>query len=801
MSEIEALRQENSELRRRLAALGHTAEGALTDEVAAAGTGAEHVLLRAARDKLVERESLLRSIFDGALDAMLLAEDTGVYVDANPAACELFGLGREQLIGRSINELLGAPPATERAWSQLLREGRLAGQFTLARSDGRRREVDVLLSASVAPGLHLAVLRDITERRRAEARFMAMIEKSHDGIGLSDRLGNTIYMSPAVQRTLGRSPLEVEGASGFEHVHPDDLARLAAILAEVVARPTQPVSYEIRVIHVDGSIHWMEATATNFLDDPAIRAICTNFRDITERKRSEDERNRHAAIVESSDDAIISIDLHGLITSWNRGAERLYQWTAAEALGKPIDALSPPDLRDEPRMRDQVQGHEAVRRFDTRGLRKDGSAVDVALTVSPIRDSEGGRIVGASKIARDLTESRKEEAKLRRTEEQLRQVQKMDAVGTLAAGVAHDFNNLLSVIIGYATLVYGELKPSDPLRSDVEEIARAGERATGLTRQLLAFSRQQISQPRLLALDEVVAGMGNMLGRLLGEDIELALTADPSVGRVIADPSQIEQVIMNLAVNARDAMPHGGKLSIELHDTSFDAASALERDGIEPGPYVVLTVTDTGAGMDRVTRERIFEPFFTTKEVGKGTGLGLSTVFGIVKQSRGHVEVDTEPGRGTTFRVSLPRVTQEVATPPVTGAPSASDAPGGSETILLVEDDSQLRVMTRAILSRHGYNVLDAQNAGEAFLVCEETATIHLLLTDVVMPRMSGHELAKRLASTKPEMRVLYVSGHPRSTVVRRGVLGEGLDVLEKPVTPNALLRKVREVLDAPRPR
>jgi len=793
MSEIEALRQENDELRRRLAELGATANGT-TGERPPSATGTEYGVLRAAQEKLAERERLFRSVFDGALDAMLLADDRGIYVDANPAACELFALSREQMVERSIGDLIGAPTAVDRAWGQVLREGRLVGQFTLARHDGSRREVDVLLSASVAPGLHLAVLRDITERRRAETRFMAMIEKSHDGIGLSDRLGNTIYMSPAVQRTVGRSPLEVEGASGFEHVHPDDLARLATILADVVARPTQPVSYEIRVLHVDGSIHWMEATATNFLDDPAIGAICTNFRDITERKSAEDERNRLAAIVESSDDAIISNDLEGLVTSWNRGAEQLFQWSAAEAVGKHIDILTLPDLRDDdPRIRNDVHGHDVVHRFDTKCIRRDRSVVEVALTVSPIRDSNG-RIVGASKIARDLTESRKEEAKLRRTEEQFRQVQKMDAVGTLAAGLAHDFNNLLSVILGYATLVQGELNPSDPLRADVEEIARAGERATGLTRQLLAFSRQQINQPRVVALDDVVGGMERMLGRLLGEDIELVLTTDPSAGRVLADPSQIEQIVMNLAVNARDAMPRGGKLSIELHDTSSDVSSALER-GIAPGSYVVLTVTDTGCGMDRVTCDRIFEPFFTTKEVGKGTGLGLSTVFGIVTQSRGHVAVASEPGRGTTFRVSLPRVAQEVAAAP---ASSASEALGGSETILLVEDDPQVRVMMRAILSRHGYEVLDAQNAGEAFLACDETANIHLLLTDVVMPRMSGHELAQRLARAKPEMRVLYVTGHPESNVVRRGVVREGHALLQKPITPSALLRKVREVLYAP---
>jgi two-component system, cell cycle sensor histidine kinase and response regulator CckA len=399
-------------------------------------------------------------------------------------------------------------------------------------------------------------------------------------------------------------------------------------------------------------------------------------------------------------------------------------------------------------------------------------------------------------LERDIAARVLSEAALKRAEEQLRQAQKMEAVGRLAGGVAHDFNNLLSVIVGHAALVLEEMKPEDKFVPDLEAIRRAGERAADLTRQLLVFSRQQLLEPRVLRLGQVVSELAAMLPRLLGEDIELSVSTAGCVGKVHADASQIEQIVMNLAVNARDAMPQGGKLGIETADVELDASDAERHPSLAPGSYAVLTVADSGVGMDAATRERIFEPFFTTKEKGKGTGLGLATVFGIVKQSRGHVEVHSEPGAGTTFKVYFPCTDRAIEPAPASAAVTVLR---GSETILLVEDDEQVRALNAAVLRRSGYRVLDAKDGILALVASEKLADpIHLLLTDVIMPRMNGRELAERITSARPATKVLFLSGYASDSIVRNGVLDLGVAFLQKPATPKSLLQKVGEVLDAP---
>jgi signal transduction histidine kinase len=387
-------------------------------------------------------------------------------------------------------------------------------------------------------------------------------------------------------------------------------------------------------------------------------------------------------------------------------------------------------------------------------------------------------------------------AELRRAEAQLRHSQKMEAIGRMSGAIAHDFNNLLSVILSYSTLLVRDLRPIDPMREDLESIRKAGERAAELTRQLLAFSRQQVLAPRVLDLNETVHETERMLRRLLGADIDLVTRCQRDLSKVRVDPGQMDQVVMNLALNARDAMPDGGKLTIETSDVVLDESYAAQHHGVTPGPHVLLAVSDTGIGMDAETQGRIFEPFFTTKPAGKGTGLGLSTVFGIVQQSGGSIWVYSELGTGTTIKIYLPRAEGSVDEPEEFAPPPTLH---GKETILLVEDQDEVRRVATTILRNYGYRVLSASNAGEALLACEKhLRAIDLLLTDVVMPQMSGPELSQRILAQRPDLKVLFMSGYADGAVVGHGILDSGTDYVQKPLLPEVLARRVRQVLDAP---
>jgi two-component system cell cycle sensor histidine kinase/response regulator CckA len=491
------------------------------------------------------------------------------------------------------------------------------------------------------------------------------------------------------------------------------------------------------------------------------------------------------AVVQSSPLAIWALDIQGKVTFWNPAAERIFGWTEAEVIGHPLPVVMEKDAQEHREWLQRFAAGESFSGIERRRQRKDGSPIDVMIWTAPLRDGEG-RIRGVIAIDSDISQQKL-------LEEQFRQSQKLEAVGRLAGGVAHDFNNLLTVIQGYNEMVANEAGQMPNVVDYTREVAYAAGRATALTAQLLAFSRRQISQPKIVDLNEVVTHSMKLLRRVIGEDIEIVAQLDPQLGRVKVDPIHIDQVIMNLVVNARDAMTHGGRITIETRNQQLDAEYAGRHIGVSPGAYCMLAITDTGTGMTPELRSRIFEPFFTTKEAGRGTGLGLSIVYGIVKQNQGEIIVYSEPGRGTTFKVYLPAVEA--------GAGSAeldvrtAEAPG-SESILLCEDDPKIRVLVEKMLARQGYRVITAESPEDALrIAAERTEPIDLLLTDVVMPRMNGFDLAKGITSKRPEMKVLYMSGYTDNHLAGGLELPPDLPFLQKPFTAAGLSEMVRQVL------
>ncbi|MGA8216729.1 MAG: PAS domain S-box protein [Candidatus Sulfotelmatobacter sp.] len=535
--------------------------------------------------------------------------------------------------------------------------------------------------------------------------------------------------------------------------------------------------------------------------------VLSAIRDISDRKRIAEElrraneelhqrtaeqlgeyRARLASIIDSSEDAILSKGLDGTITSWNKGAERIYGYSPEEVVGKHISLLIPGDRPEEiPEILRKIARGERIDHHESVRVTKDGRHLEVSVSVSPLRDA-AGEVVGASAIARDITAQK-------RAESQLRQAQKMEAIGRLAGGVAHDFNNILGIINACAEFLHDRIDPAAEPSLYVENIRKALDRGRSLTRQMLAFSRTSAVQPRVLDLNERLREISKLLRPLLGDDIEILIVPRSPSAVVEADPGQLDQIVVNLAVNARDAMPRGGKFILETNLVRFDEDFAEQHQSMPAGKYVLLAVSDTGSGMDEATVSHIFEPFFTTKGEGKGTGLGLATVYGIVNQSGGYTLVYTEPGQGTTFKIYLPSAEHKMGLGSKPEAETVSPKRRGT-TILLVEDDEIMRSLTKKLLQEHGYIVVEADDGKSALeWVDSHPDPIDLLLTDVVMRRMSGPELAVRLVASRPALKVVYMSGYTGELMANREVLKPGVTLLEKPFSRAALLNTLHSTL------
>jgi two-component system cell cycle sensor histidine kinase/response regulator CckA len=748
--------------------------------------------------RLAESEARLAAIIDSAKDALIVAGADRRITLFNPAAERMFRCRAADALGAPLTRFI---PDESTPHSGTGENGHSAGPPSQRvrtgtrgfRADGSEFPLEASVARTDVGGrrFHTVVVRDVTERKRAEEDLQAAKEEWEqsfnaltDYICILDRSGAILRANRAMRDQFEPALGELIGQD-YRLVYcgtptPDPPPPCAATLSA----GTQ-VTFEGPLPALDG---WYHVVSLPLFGRGGQWGAVSVVRDVTGQKRFEERVREQAALLDLAHDAIKVTDTDGRIRFWNRGAERLYGWTAAEVLGRNVESLLYRGHGEERRECIRRVLEDAEWAGELRQVTRTGKEILAHCSMSLVR-GPAGEPAGVLMICSDVTERA-------RLEQQLRQAQKMEVVGRLAGGVAHDFNNLLTVINGFSDMAMEELPTDHPARGMIEEVRRSGDRAAGLTRQLLAFSRQQVLESKVLDLSQAVRDAGRMLRRLIGEDVELTIVPAESQVRVKADPSQVEQVLLNLAVNARDAMPTGGRLTVETGEVELDEAYAASHPDVRPGRYALLAVSDTGQGMDESTKSRIFEPFFTTKEAGKGTGLGLSTVWGIVKQSGGHVEVYSEPGGGTTFKVYLP-ATQE-AGQACKRHSIYREAGHGNETLLLAEDESGVRTLARLALTSAGYAVLEAGRPEEAVEIARtHQGPIQLLVTDVVMPGMGGRQLAEQVATLRPGVKVLYLSGYTPDAVVRHGVLQADVAFLQKPFSIRALTRKVRDVLDA----
>jgi len=741
---------------------------------------------------------------------MVMIDRDGTFRYINPKFKELFGYDlkdipdgktwlrkafpdptyRHNVISAWINDLKIFPPGERRP-----------RVFTATCKDGTEKIVN-LISVQLETGENLVTCEDITEHmhfdealRESEERYRTLFEGSRDAVYITTLEGRFINFNQAFLDLFGYSKEQLMVLQAQDsYVFPSDRYRFQ----KEIERNGFVRDYEVRLRKQNGKeMDCLLTASVRRGDDGTILGYQGIIRDITERRLIEealrDSETRYRAIFENTGTAMLIIEEDTAVSIANAETEKILGYPIDEIKGKSwAEFIAKEDLE---RMMEyhhlrRIDPTVAPKGYESRLINNKGEMKDIFITVSVIPRTNK---TVASLL--DITDRKRAEREMKALEEQLRQSQKMEAIGRLAGGIAHDFNNILTIIQGYCQLSLYELKGDHPLRENIEGIKKSTDRAAGLIRKILAFSRRQVMEMRVLDLNTVLMDLDKLLRRIIGEDIDLVTVLTEDLGRVKVDPGQIEQVILNLAVNAKDAMPNGGKLTIETANAELDDVYARSHVSVAPGHHVMLSVSDTGVGMSPEVKERIFEPFYTTKEKGKGTGLGLSTVYGIVKQSGGNIWVYSELGQGTTFKIYLPRA--EATPEEITEKVAKEEPPRGSETILVVEDEEELRKLAVQFLQKQGYRVLEATQGEEALLICEQhKEPIHLLVTDVVMPGMSGRELSERLTSLRPEIKILYMSGHTNSAIFHHGVLEPGVILLQKPFTLGGLARKVREVLD-----
>ncbi len=775
--------------------------------LAESGLRAEQAL---AQEALRESEERYRTVAETAGDAIITIDSQSRVQFANRATEKIFGYSPAELQGKELTVLM--PESVRQAHRAGIRHYLATGekhlswqatQVTGLHKSGREIPLEIAFAEFREKNQRFftGIIRDITERKReqealrqSEEKFAKAFDSSPTAISISTlREGRYVDVNDSFLQMTGYRRNEIIGRTAAElgmWIHPE--VRITLIKALHAQGRVLDFDFLFRAKSGEERFGVLSAEIIQVGGEPCLLA---NIRDDTERRRAEQAlvatQQQYESLVNSVDGIVWEADARTLrFTFVSRQAEKLLGYPAEQWLQEHdfwANHIHPEDRKwaVESCLRATAEQHD--HNFEYRMLAADGRTLWLRDMVNVVLDGQVSRLRG---LMVDVTQQRE-------MEQQLRQSQKMEAVGQLAGGVAHDFNNLLMVIRGYGELMLDRLEPNSVVRTQAEGIMQAAQRASSVTRQLLAFSRKQVLSPKVLDLNAVVGEVSKMLLRLIGEDIELETVKASRLWRVKADPGQIEQVIVNLAVNARDAMPKGGKLTIETRNVELDNTYARHHISVQPGPYVLLAVTDNGLGMDAETRSRVFEPFFTTKEQGKGTGLGLATVYGIVKQSGGYIWVYSEPGQGSTFKVYLPRVTEAAESEAAAGTRSKPAL--ASETVLLVEDEEGVRTVVRGFLEVRGYRVLEAADGPAAIrLASHQNGPIHLLLTDMVMPSMNGPELAERILEKHPSVKVLYMSGYTPGGARHNHNLDLQAAFLEKPFSGEALGKKLREVLDAP---